>query len=53
MTVAGCVQAQNADPTINQVVTVMKNKMLEIEKVAKEMPHGLKHFLKQRGKLCL
>ena len=36
MTVAESVQAQKADPTINQLVTLMENKKLETMKVGEE-----------------
>ena len=53
MTVADWIQAQKADPAINQVVTCMGNKKLETMKVGEDMLHALKQYLKQRGKLCL
>ena len=53
MTVADWVQAQKADPTINQVITWMENKKLETVKMGEEMSHELKQYLRQRGKLCL
>ena len=53
MTVADWVQAQKADPTINQVVTLIKNKKLETVKMSGQMSHELEQYLRQRGKLCL
>ena len=53
MTVDDWVQAQKADPSINQVITWIENKKLDTVKVGDEMSYGLKQYLRQRGKLCL
>ena len=53
MTVTDWVQAQKADPTINQVLTWLEDNKLETVKVDKEMSKELKQYLRQKGQLCL
>ena len=43
MTIANWVQAQKANPTINQVVTWMESEKLDTVKVGDEMSQELKH----------
>ena len=49
MTIANWVQAQKADPTINQVVTWMESEKLDTVKVGDEMSQELKQYLRQQG----
>ena len=53
MTVADWVEAQKADPAINQVVTWMEGMKLDTVKVGDEMSQELKQYLRQWEKLCL
>ena len=53
MTLADWVQAQKADPPVNQLVTWMESRKWGTVKLCDEMSQELKHYLRQRGKLCL
>ena len=53
MTMMDWVQAQKADPAINQTVTWIESKKLDTVKVGKEMCPELKQSLRQKGQVCL
>ena len=53
MTAADWVQAQKADPTINQVVAWMESKKLDTAKMSDAMSQELRQYLRQWEKLCL
>ena len=49
MTVADWVQAQKADPAINQMVTWIESKMWDAVNVDDEVSQELKQYLRQGG----
>ena len=52
-TVTDWVQAQKADPAINQIITLLEDKKLDTVKVGKEMSQDLKQYLRQKWQVCL